>query len=59
MNNRPFRAMSILQIIHKKRPDPAQFLYPSSDEQGLHCPSKVDYELQMLTKLFTRNGTKL
>ena len=59
MNNWPFRAMSILQIIHKRRPDPAQFLYPSSDEQGLHCPSKVGYELQMLIKLFTWNGTEL
>lgn len=43
MNTRPFRAVSILQIIQMERPDHAQFSYPSG-VQGLHYPSKVGYK---------------
>ena len=43
MNIQPFCAVNIQQI----RLD--------SSEQRLHYPLKVDYELQRLTKLFTRH----
>ena len=41
MNIQPFCTINILQI----RLDPARYSYSPSEEQGLHYPLKIDYEL--------------